>query len=120
MDYETYDRLTGQDQDAYNRNFARDLAAYDRNFQEDLQRRPRGCHWWTRWWHRRLRRIDREILLPQIEQRAALRARRHWSPYTQQYLNEVRRDVVRAWALHRRQPTSGHWRCACAPPSEDL
>lgn len=56
------------------------------------------CGWLRRWWHARLRRIDRQIMLRSIIKQA--------------------RDLEqtqKAWALFRESEGQEHWRCGCAP-----
>mgnify|MGYP001561317358 CR=1 FL=1 len=55
------------------------------------------CGWWNRWLHRRLRRIDREILLSMLMMRA-----------------ETTEKAEDAWALHLSMPGNEHWHCNCA------
>ena len=63
-----------------------------------------SCGVVRRWWHRRLRRIDKQILFPAIEEQARRYADRE----------ERARKIQQAFALFRIQPGQEHWRCGCA------
>ena len=58
----------------------------------------RRCPWWIRWWHRRLRRIDVQVMAPLLRQAAA---------------NYPPGAFARAWAAFKTQPGQEHWRCEC-------
>ena len=60
------------------------------------------CHWWNRWYHSKLRRLDVQMMLPAIE-RAASR------------YGET--DLVTAktvWEKFKKEPGQEHWQCQCA------
>lgn len=59
------------------------------------------CGWWIRWYHRRLRWVDRSQLLPSLYKVAVERGDPLWKA-----------DV--AWDVYR--ATEAHWNCACAQP----
>ena len=48
------------------------------------------CGWLRRWWHRRLRRIDREMIEPALD------------------------GDLRTLVLFRNSQGQEHWRCPCA------
>lgn len=63
----------------------------------------RYCNIIARWWHRKLRRLDRQFLGPAIEEHAQARP------------ESERGDLIRkAWTLHESMPSEWHWRCPCA------
>ena len=57
------------------------------------------CSWWRRWYHRRLRRIDRKIMLPMLIEKA---------------MTKRPGELSQTWDLFTAQPEQAHWRCACA------
>ena len=59
------------------------------------------CAWWVRWWHRRLRRIDKQVMLSAIALAAADRG-------------EGIDAIADAWELFKADRGQEHWRCACA------
>ena len=56
------------------------------------------CPWWIRWYHRRRRRLDEQVLIPRLVR--SLAAMHH---------PEI---AYREWAAHRR--SAAHWQCRCA------
>lgn len=64
----------------------------------------RKCRWWNRWYHRRLRRIDREFMSPALESL-------HGACGSTE---ESLRFVAKAWNLFMSDVGQEHWRCECA------
>jgi hypothetical protein len=60
------------------------------------------CAWWNRWWHRRLRKIDRKIMIPMLIANSRL----------------LQPDdpslPLRAFLSFAGQRGQGHWHCACS------
>jgi hypothetical protein len=54
------------------------------------------CPWWARWWHRRLRSADVEVMWPSLHQRASNLA-----------------EARVAWDVFLRQDGQSHWLCPC-------
>jgi hypothetical protein len=66
------------------------------------------CHWWNRWWHRKLRKIDRREMMPALERAAA----RYGPAEHAQEVLEI------AWEGFKRDKGQEHWRCECALEEE--
>jgi hypothetical protein len=56
-----------------------------------------NCPWWTRWYHRRLRKMDVENIWWKINNGA-----------------RTTEEADRAWSLFKTMPGQEHWRCPCA------
>jgi len=54
-----------------------------------------NCPWWVRWYHRRLRRIDRQTV----------------GQWMTKHANPVARDL--AWKAFIEDRGQAHWHCAC-------
>ncbi len=54
------------------------------------------CPWYVRWWHRRLRNIDRQMIWVGIRESTTSLEKR-----------------AMAWQLFIIAPGQEHWRCAC-------
>ncbi len=65
------------------------------------------CHWWNRWWHRRLRALDVRILLPAFQRNVLERIERG------QRLN-LDNTVDKMFAMHKALPGQEHWHCQCS------
>lgn len=61
-----------------------------------------GCHWWNRWWHRRLRRMDMSFILDAIHVAAK---------------GDLTK-VTKMWNYHKTLPGQEHWRCECSRSPE--
>lgn len=57
----------------------------------------RDCRWWERWWHRRLREIDRRTMLPAMLERVG-----------------SKQVAAMAFTFFTEQPGQEHWQCPCA------
>lgn len=67
----------------------------------------RQCGRWRSWWHRRLRRLDREMLLPALRTAVA-----------EEYAGdaeEAHQALQLLWVGHMVE--SDHWTCPCAEGS---
>jgi hypothetical protein len=69
------------------------------------------CGWWRAWWHRRLRRIDREVMWLALREQAA---QRHPDDEEAAVL-----DALRGWVLFIEQPGQEHHLCACADREDE-
>ena len=59
------------------------------------------CPFYVRWWHRRLRKLDRQVIL------SALLTHESRSPFRFS-------TASRLWDGYRAQPGQEHWSCPCA------
>lgn len=59
------------------------------------------CPWWIRWWHKRLRKADMQMMLPAI-----------WSKV--RHLPDGADRAQAAWELFKGQEGQEHWQCPCA------
>lgn len=73
-----------------------------------------SCHWWNRWYHRRLRKADLEILLPALRLNAERRATQYYVRYSEGWEREVSRLTSDMFNFHCSLPNEKHWRCDCA------
>jgi hypothetical protein len=60
------------------------------------------CHWWNRWYHRRLRRIDTETVYATMVKETNTLDQRN-----------------RAWNLFISLPGQEHWQCECSERDRD-
>jgi hypothetical protein len=57
------------------------------------------CPWWVRWWHRRQRTIDLEMIWRSLYARA-----------------DTIEEARVAWEVFVQQDAQWHWRCPCGEP----
>lgn len=65
-----------------------------------------GCSWRIRWWHKRLRRLDRELLIPSMIAIASQR--------------QVLLPPGEIYRIIRREPNMEHWNCPCGLAEEPI
>ena len=65
------------------------------------------CHWWNRWYHRRLREIDVLVLLPAFQLSVLKRIEEGRKLDLDQTVDEM-------FDLHKSLPGQEHWRCECS------
>ena len=73
-----------------------------------------GCYWWNRWWHRRKRVIDLQILEPAMRARVEEETDLFHARDTPAWRERVNRRLGFAWILHKSLPGNEHWRCQCS------
>ncbi len=63
----------------------------------------KNCSWWKRFWHRRMRKMDREVM------RASMVSaiERHNDPTPKETLDKI-------WNQFIHEPGQEHWLCPCA------
>ena len=61
------------------------------------------CPWWVRWWHRRLRILDVELMWVSLLDRA-----------------DTEEEARVAWDVFLAQEGQDHWHCACGIPIKKL
>jgi len=64
------------------------------------------CGFLARWWHRRLRGIDRDTMLPALQHAAMIQL--PLDPAKQHAL------VDEVWSTFIQSPGQEHWRCQCS------
>jgi hypothetical protein len=74
------------------------------------------CPWWKRWWHRRLRKIDRRALFPAILERAEWAATDSYRRFSNEWRVERDFNYFAMLDKHANGLGQNHWRCACAEP----
>lgn len=84
----------------------------------------KNCGMFRRLWHRRLRRLDREFMLPAIQRQCSKIAAGLAETDIAEHLPEhlvgstieaaARETVVAMWARFRAEPGQEHWRCECS------
>lgn len=72
------------------------------------------CPWWQRWWHSRLRRIDRQVLFPAILERAELAATQKYTRLSNEWRIERHFNALAMFDVHARLQGNSHWRCHCS------
>lgn len=74
------------------------------------------CPWWKRWFHSRLRKIDRRTLFSAIYFQAGQAAARKYTPFGNEWRIERDFNYYAMLDKHANGLGQDHWRCACAKP----
>lgn len=72
------------------------------------------CGWFRRWWHQRLRDIDRRTLFLAIRDRAEMAAAQKYTRFSNPYKVERDFNMMAMIDAYASLPGNGHWRCPCA------
>lgn len=59
-----------------------------------------NCPWWSRWYHQRLRNIDRNVMIPALRRIADAKGRPE--------------SFAAMLLMFKAQPGQEHWHCACS------
>lgn len=82
------------------------------------------CPWYRRWFHRRARTIDVDVVFASLLEQSTIRAELinecDAVQFTDPIREEVHRAALAAFELHKQRPGNEHWSCACARVAEQM